>query len=129
MVYKLKEEHAKGRKKKEKKEKHRTEREKKNCIDYQRTRSLCQLWAFNIREGEPFYYTKVNLVLYTHALQIILFGPIYVRTQYRVGSLQIVSLQIVYNLREFLQVKVNIILSNIYIYIYIYIYEMGSSYT
>ena len=70
-----------------------TKREKKNCIDYQRKQLLCQLWAFNIREGESFYYTKVNLVLYTHALQIILFGPIYVRTQYRVGSLQIVSLR------------------------------------
>ena len=71
-----------------------TKREKKNCIDYQRKQLLCQLWAFNIREGESFYYTKVNLVLYTHALQIILFGPIYVRTQYRSGLLQIVSLQL-----------------------------------
>ena len=98
VVYKLKEEHARGdrkkieRKKTETKEEER--KEKKNCIDYQRKRSLCQLWAFNIREGESFYYTKVNLVLYTHALQIILFGPIYVRTQYRVGALLIVSLQV-----------------------------------
>ena len=73
VVYKLKEEHTKGRKKKKKEKKNtdkrrRTKREKKNCIDYQRKRSLCQIWAFNIREGEPFYYTKVNLVLYTHAL-------------------------------------------------------------
>ena len=96
VVYKLKEEHAREdrnkieRKKTETKEEE--QKEKKNCIDYQRKRSLCQLWSFNIREGESFYYIKVNLVLYTHALQIILFGPIYVRTQYRVGLLQIVSL-------------------------------------
>ena len=37
---------------------------------------------------------KVNLALNTHALQIILFGPIYVRTQYHFGSLQIESLQL-----------------------------------
>ena len=71
-------------KKKKKRKKERTEtkeedrKEIKNCIDYQRKRSFCQLWAFNIREGESFYYTKVNLVLYTRALQFILFGPIYV---------------------------------------------------
>ena len=34
-----------------------------------------------------------GLTFQTHALQIILFGPIYVRTQYRFGSFQIVSLQ------------------------------------
>ena len=61
-------------KKKEKEER----KEKENRIDYQRKRSLYQLWAFSIRKGEFFYYTKVNLVLYTHALQIILFGSIYV---------------------------------------------------
>ena len=81
VVYKLKEEHARGdrnkieRKKIEKKEE---QKKKKDCVDYQRKRSLYQLWAFNIREGESFYYRKVNLVLYTHVLQIILFGPIYV---------------------------------------------------
>lgn len=98
-VYKLKEEHAergaeqKKKRKKNTEKRRRTKREKKNCIDYQRKRSLCHLQTFNIREGESFYDTKVNLVLYTHALQIILLGPIYVRAQYRVGSLQIVSLQ------------------------------------
>ena len=100
VIYKLKEEHAKRglEQKKRKKEnldkkKKKERKEKKNCIDYQRKRSLCQLWAFNIHEGESFYYTKVNLVLYSHALQIILFWPIYVQTQYRVGSLRIMSLQ------------------------------------
>ena len=58
--------------------------------------SLRQLWAFNIRKGESFHSTKVNLVLNTHALQIILFGPIYVRTQNRFGLLQIVSLHNIY---------------------------------
>ena len=33
-----------------------------------------------------------GLAFQTHALQMILFGPFYVQTQYRVGSLQIVSL-------------------------------------
>ena len=56
-------------------------------------RLLYQLQASNIREIESFHYKKkVNLVLNTHTLQIILFGPIYVRTQYRFGSLQIESL-------------------------------------
>ena len=98
VVYKLKEEHA--REGWEKKEKERKQRQKKKSEKRKRTvsitkrkQSLCQLWAFNIREDESFYYTKVNLVLYTYALQIILFGPIYVRTQYHFGSLQIESLQ------------------------------------
>ena len=30
------------------------------------------------KKGESFHFTKVNLVLNTHALQIILFGPVYV---------------------------------------------------
>ena len=84
----------KGRKREQRQKKKEERKEKKNCIDYQRKRLLYQLWAFSIREGESFYDTKVNLVLYTHALQIILFGPIYVRTQYRFGLLQIVSLQL-----------------------------------
>ena len=98
VVYKLKEEHArrdwnkKGRKREQRQKKKEEQKEKENCIDYQRKRSLYQLWAFSIREGESFYCTKVNLVLYTHALQIILFGPM--RTQYRFELLQIVSLQL-----------------------------------
>ena len=35
-----------------------------------------------------------GLAFQTHALQMILFGPFYVRTQYHFGSLQIVSLQL-----------------------------------
>ena len=61
-------------------------------ITRRKNRLLCQLWAFNIRKGETFHSTKVNLVLNTHALQIILFGSVYVRTQYHFGSLQIESL-------------------------------------
>ena len=34
-----------------------------------------------------------GLAFQTHALQMILFGPFYVRTQYHFGSLQIESLQ------------------------------------
>ena len=37
-----------------------------------------------------------NLAFQTHALQMILFGPFYVRTQYRFGSLKIESLQYIY---------------------------------
>ena len=33
-----------------------------------------------------------GLAFQTHALQMILFGPFYVRTQYHFGSLQIMSL-------------------------------------
>ena len=83
------------------KKKERKHRLRKKNVKSKRTvsitktkRSLCQLWAFNIREGESFHSTKVNLVLNTHALQIILFGLIYVRTQHRLESLQIVSLQL-----------------------------------
>ena len=80
-----------------KERKHRLKKKnvkRKRTISITKTkRSLSQLWAFETREGESFYYEKVNLVLNSHALQIILFGPIYVRTQYRFGSLQIVSLQ------------------------------------
>ena len=35
-----------------------------------------------------------GLTLQSHALQMILFGPFYVRTQYHFGSLQIESLQL-----------------------------------
>ena len=35
-----------------------------------------------------------NLAFQIHALQMILFGSFYVRTQYHFGSLQIVSLQL-----------------------------------
>ena len=92
--------------KKRKKRKYRLK--KKNVKKHRRTvlntktkLLLCQLWAFNIRESESFYSTKVNLVLNTHALQIILFGPIYVRTQYRFGLLQIVSLHILFYILKY----------------------------
>ena len=99
VVYKLKEEHAKGdQNKKERKKKHRLKKKnvkRKRTVSITKTkRSLSQLWAFETREGESFHYEKVNLVLNSYALQIILFGPIYVRIQYRFGSLQIVSLQL-----------------------------------
>ena len=96
----MKEEHArrdwnkKGRKREQRQKKKEEQKEKENCIDYQRKRSLYQLWAFSIREGESFHSKKVNLVLNTHALQIILFGPISMRAQYHFGSLQIESLQL-----------------------------------
>ena len=85
VVYKLKEEHAKGdQNKKERKKKHRLKKKnvkRKRTVSITKTkRSLNQLWAFETREGEYFHYEKVNLVLNSHALQIILFGPIYVRT-------------------------------------------------
>ena len=35
-----------------------------------------------------------GLAFQTHTLQMILFGPFYMRTQYHFGSLQIVSLQL-----------------------------------
>ena len=36
-----------------------------------------------------------GLAFQTHALQMILFGPFYVRTQHSCGSLRIVSIQLV----------------------------------
>ena len=68
-------------------------REKRTVSITKEKRSLCQFQTFNIRESESFYYTKVNQVLYTHALQIILFRHFYVRTQHYYESLQIVSSQ------------------------------------
>ena len=85
-------------KKKEKKEKQRLKKKnvknKKTVSISTKNRLLCQLLTFNKHEGESFPSTKVNLVLNIHALQIILFGPFYVRTQYHFRSLQIVSLQL-----------------------------------
>ena len=53
-----------------KKKKERKHRLKKKNVKSKRTvsitkikRSLYQLWAFNIREGEPFHSTRVNLIL------------------------------------------------------------------
>ena len=89
----------KGDRKKEKERKTQTKekstkREKRIVSITKEKRSLCQLQTFNIRESESFYYQKVNPVLYTHALQIILFGPFYARTQHYYGSLPIVPLQL-----------------------------------
>ena len=62
----------KGEKKKKKKEKHRQKKKNKK-----REKELYRLpkktivvsnLGLQYTEGEPFYYTKVNLVLYTHAL-------------------------------------------------------------
>ena len=98
MVYKLKEEHVKGgsgQKRKREKQRLRVENKRETEELYQlqkQQRSPRPLKAFYIREGEPHHSKKVNLVLNTHALQIILFGPIYVRAQHRVRSFQIVSL-------------------------------------
>ena len=48
--------------------------------------------TFVERHGYP-PTSDQGLAFQTHALQMILFGPFYVRTQYHFGSLQIESLQ------------------------------------
>ena len=81
------------------KKKEKTQEEKvknKRTISISKKNQLLhQLWPINKREVESFYSTEVNLVLNTHALQIILLGPFYVRSPNLFGSLQIESLQVV----------------------------------
>ena len=79
-------------KKKEKTQEENVKNERTVSIS-KKNRLLYQFWSTNKREVESFYSTEVNLVLNTHALQIILFGPFYVQAQYHFGSLQIESLQ------------------------------------
>ena len=66
----------KERKRTDIKRKRRKEEEKRECcpVHWERD-SLDKLETFKVREGEFWWgETKVNLVLYTHALQIILSG-------------------------------------------------------
>ena len=84
-------------KRKKKKEKHRqrkrAKREETELYRLPKKNDRCANFRLSIYVSESFYYPKVNPVLYTHALQIILFGPFYVRTQHCYGSLQIASSQ------------------------------------
>ena len=67
-----------GEKRKERKTQTKEEEQKKRkrTVLITKENDCCANSGLSItRESESFYYTKVNLVLYTHALQIILFGP------------------------------------------------------
>ena len=102
VVYKLKEEYAKGigtKKKKEKKKKNKDKEKeekesKQNGTDDLGKTIVVPTLNFQYTRDCIFFllYTKVNPILYTHALQIILFGSFYVRTQHCYGSLRIASL-------------------------------------
>ena len=52
------------------------QKKRKRTVSITKENDCCANSGLSItRESESFFYTKVNLVLYTHALQIILFGP------------------------------------------------------